>query len=263
MILKWKSAGGEVLEFTDKNKYLLKKWSGFGYPPNKLKSVKSPYQIGSTPIGQIIKPRNIIIEFTVITDDKDLLFQREREVIEVINPLQGAGKLIYEKSPENIFKIEATPIETPQFMNDKVTYEDVKLNLRAFDPRWYNPEVNIITLNQSNNIYNAGDTRTPIRITLEGPMSNPLLINKSSGKKIELNHTIESGEKIEIDTKFGSKIIELYDSFGRKRKAFSLLTFDSQLFELNTENNLIEFRASNINEQSKAVISYRERYLGI
>ena len=72
MILKWESAESEVIEFTDKSKYILDDCSGFGYPTNNIKSVKSPYQIGNTIIGQVMDPREITIIFKIITDNKDL-----------------------------------------------------------------------------------------------------------------------------------------------------------------------------------------------
>ena len=263
MILKWESADGKIIEFTDRNKYILENRSGFGYPPNDIKSVKSPYQIGSTLIGQVIEPRQIEIEFAVITEDKDLLFQRKREVIKAFNPVQRTGNLTYIDAADNKYQINAVPEQAPSFKEDQGTYQNITLNLHAPDPRWYNPDPVNITLNQSTELINSGDTVTPIEITLEGPMSNPVIINKTAGKKIRLNHSIGSGEKITINTKFGSKSIFLYDSLDRRRKAFSLLSFDSQLFGLKAGSNIISFGASNMNDTSNAVISYKKRYLGI
>jgi len=90
-----------------------------------------------------------------------------------------------------------------------------------------------------------------------------MIINKTTGQKISINHTTSSGEKVVINTKFGSKSIVLYDSLERKRKAFSLLSFDSQLFGLVRGSNIIYFRASNMNEESNGIINYKERYLRI
>lgn len=263
MILKWESAGGREIEFTDRNKYILEKRTGFGYPPNNIKTVKSPYQIGSTLIGQVMNPRRIEIEFAVITEDKDLLFQRKREVIKAFNSVQGTGKLTYINAADNKYQIEAVPEQAPIFKEDHGTYQNITLNLHAPDPRWYNPETINITLDQTTEVINSGDTVTPVEITLDGPMSSPVIINKTAGEKIGLNHSIGSGEKISINTKFGSKSIFLYDSLDRRRKAFSLLSFDSQLFGLEAGSNIISFGASNMNDASNVVISYKERYLGI
>lgn len=263
MILKWESAESEIIKFTDKSQYILEDWSGFGYPTNNIKSVKSPYQIGNTIIGQVMDPREIIINFKVITDNKELLFQQKREVIRAFNPLKGAGKLTYVDQNGNTFQINVVPEQSPNFLDKETTYQKARLKLLAPDPRWYNPVEKEVTLNQTNNLHNIGDTHTPIILRLNGPMSDPLIINKSTGNKIELNHSITSGEKVIINTKFGSKSIYYYDSLDRKRKALSLLSFDSQLFGLTTGSNVIEFRANNMDYQSKAVISYKERYLGI
>ena len=263
MILKWETADGKVIEFTNKNKYILESTSGFGYPPNDLSSVKSPYQMGNTLIGQVIQPRDMEIEFIVITDKKDQLFQYKREIIKAFNPIKGIGQLTYIDSTNNKYQIKAVPEQSPIFKEDYKTYQNIKLNLHAPDSRWYNPDPINITLNQSTELINSGDTVTPIEITLDGPMSNPVLINTTAGKKIRLDHSIGSGEKIVINTKFGSKSIYLYDSLGRKRKAFSLLSFDSQLFGLKTGSNIIDLRASNMSEESNATVSYKERYLGI
>ena len=263
MILKWKSAENKLIEFTDKNKYILEDWSGFGYPTNNVKSVKSPKQIGNTIIGQVMDPRKLTISFKVITDNKDLLFQQKRNVIKAFNPLKKDGKLSYIVQNSKTYQIKAVAKQSPIFLNKKTTYQEVKIKLYAADPRWYNPTVNETTLNQSNDIYNPGDTDTPIILRLNGPMSNPLIINKSTGNKIKLEHSITSGEIVVINTRFGDKSIYLYDSLDRKRKALSLLSFDSQLFGLTTGSNLIEFRANNMDSHSKATISYKERYLGI
>lgn len=262
MVIKWESVDGKLIEFTDKNKYILEKKSGFGYPPNDLKMVKSPYQIGSTLIGQVIEPRVIEIEFTIITENKELLLQRKREVINAFNPLKGSGKLTYEDQ-DNTYQIKAVSEQSPKFLKSSGTYQGVLLKLHAPDPRWYNPDEFTAVLNQNTEIINNGDTQTPLIFTLNGQMSNPMIINKTTGQKFSIKHTTDSGEKIVINTKFGSKSIILYDSLGRKRKAFSLLSFDSQLFGLATGSNIIDFRTSNMNEESNGIVNYKERYLRI
>jgi len=262
MVIKWESVDGKIIEFTNKNKYILEKKTGFGYPPNDLKLVKSPYQIGSTLIGQVIEPRVIEIEFTIITEDKELLLQRKREVINAFNPLKGKGKLTYDDQ-DNTYQIKAVSEQSPKFLKNRRTYQDIYLKLHAPDPRWYNPDEFTAVLTQNTEIVNNGDTQTPCIFTLNGPMSNPMIINKTTGQKISINHTTSSGEKVVINTKFGSKSIVLYDSLERKRKAFSLLSFDSQLFGLVRGSNIIYFRASNMNEESNGIINYKERYLRI
>ena len=137
------------------------------------------------------------------------------------------------------------------------------MKLHAPDPRWYNPDEINMSLRQSNEIINNGDSFTAVKLTLNGPMSNPVILNMTTGEKIQLHHTLGSDEKIVVNTKFGNKSIQLYDSYDRKRNAFSLLSFDSRLFGLESGSNLIEFRASNMNDQSEALVSYKERYLGI
>src|SRR6056297_2860555 len=159
MILKWESADGDIINFSDKNKYLLEDWHGYGYSPNELKTVKSPYQIGNTLIGQVINPRDIEIDFTIITDNKDNLYSLKREVINAFNPLNGAGKLKYSNSDNN-YEIIAVSKKSPRFLNNKKTYQNIMLKLYATDPRWYNPDEINIPLNQSNEIINSGDTFT-------------------------------------------------------------------------------------------------------
>ena len=262
MVLRWDSANGEIIDFSDKSKYLLEDWQGYGYHPNDIKTVKSPYQIGNTLIGQIINPRDIEIDFTIITDNKDHLYSLKRAVIKAFNPLNGSGKLTYINT-DNKYKITAVSKNSPSFQKDNKTNQKIKLKLHAPDPRWYNPDEINIPIKQSNEIINKGDTFTAIKLTLNGPMSNPAILNMTTGEKIQLNHTISSDEKIVVNTKFGDKSIHLYDSYNRKRNSFSILSFDSRLFGLQSGSNLIEFRASNMNEQSKINISYKERYLGI
>ena len=241
---------------------MLEEWKGFGYPSNDIKTVKSPYQIGNTLIGQVINPRDIEIDFTIITDDQDDLYTLKRKVIKAFNPINGAGKLTYSNT-NNIYKITAVPKKSPVFHKNNKTYQNIRLKLYAPDPRWYNPDEINISLNQSNEIINNGDTFTAVQFTLDGPMSNPVILNMTTGEKIQLNQTIGSNEKIVVNTKFGNKSIQLYDSYDRKRNTFSLLSFDSRLFGLETGSNLIDFRASNMNDQSEAIINYKERFLGI
>jgi hypothetical protein len=105
------------------------------------------------------------------------------------------------------------------------------------------------------------------RITIVGPIGDPEIINISTGRRIALNYSIESGETVLISLRFGNKqvtssqfgnIISTVDDLGGLAK-FSLAPRGEVAGGINT----ILFNGSGITGVTSISIAHEPSYIGI
>jgi phage-related protein len=102
----------------------------------------------------------------------------------------------------------------------------------------------------------GGDYATPCYITVTGasPTSTSFTNNAES---ITVAKALLADEQLLIDTTFGQRSIKFKDVPGVITNAMQYLSIGSKFFQLAVGNNLIGFSGTN------AVITYRERYIGL
>src|SRR5690606_29124610 len=98
-----------------------------------------------------------------------------------------------------------------------------------------------------------------------GPMENPRLRNRSTGKVIAIQTSIAAGNHVEVNTQTGDKSIRLYDGETHTYTSIlHLVDFEaSELWELKRGTNVVRFEADDRGEDSHVVIIYRQRYAGV
>ena len=105
-------------------------------------------------------------------------------------------------------------------------------------------------------INNRSDFPLPVIIRLEGPSTNPRIINDTTGEFIRIKRDLLPGDLLLIDT--GEKTVTL-----NGEDAFPYIDLSSSFFELQLGPNFIKYSADSGTEDANLNISYQELYSSI
>lgn len=256
---------------------------------NVLYSTNSMGQHGDTYVGQRIEARDIDILGHINTRDKAQALELRRQMLKVFNP-ELSGKLVYEYGG---FKrvIDCRLHGEPKIERKSVLFE-FHLPLDCLNPFWReedeekediaswvaawefpceieqdNPESMIFGYRAESVIvdcYNEGDVSTGMRIrfTALGTVLNPVLLNVDTGEFIQLNVTMQTGDVIEVNTKYGSKGAKLIRD-GVETDYFRYVDVDSKFMQLAIGDNNFRYDAASGVNSMEVSIFYNKEYLGV
>jgi arginyl-tRNA synthetase len=105
---------------------------------------------------------------------------------------------------------------------------------------------------------NQGDIETFPIWTIYGPGQNPMLLNLTTGYYLMFEDlSLDVNEFVTIDTQ--KRIIEKNDG----TNLYSALSIGSTLWRLSAGVNIVHMEMDGASSDSKIVVWYRERYLGV
>lgn len=267
MVWSWRNGAGELTELQMPN-YLVTSYDGFSQTPVRLQTQKSPYQHGTTLIDTLLEPRYCNLILVIAARTKAEKLEKRRELIRAFSPRLGVGKLTWEQEEGQEYSLKAIAEEAPVMPSgaEGVVHQEVIVNFMAPDPTFYSPEKELIELDSSAtaraNVYNQGDTETPVFITVDGACEEPKITNLSTGHEIVLEDVeITAGERIEINTKYGIKKISHVNEDGHRSNLLGKMHHDSVLFYLQPGNNQIDFRS--LTGEPMVEFEFNHRYAGI
>lgn len=279
---------GDFVTLLDDEPYLINSMTGLGGTGVISQVTKAPFQDGSTLLDKILEERVITVVFTILASTAEDLYERRREISKIFNPKLGQG-LIRFLYPGGVKVITATVEGAPTFsMNNTDSgkeHQRVAVSLLCTSPFWedendithgliafdgafsfpleFNPTISMGTQGSFVEIDNIGDVKTPVGLVVHGEIVNPSIINITTGEYITLNTTINDGDKVEIDTSFGNKRIELVEASGTRTNIFHLIDIDSTFWSLVTGVNRLEYSADSAGTGAAVYITHNRRYLGI
>lgn len=263
--------------------------TGIAGVKNVLYSTNSMGQHGDTYVGQRIEARDIEIVGHINTRDKAQALQLRRTMLKILNP-ELDGTLLYEYGgfrriincrtngeptvdrKEVLYEF-TIPLESlnPFWREEDETKEDIASWVAA----WHFPCV----IEQDNtksmifgyraesvivDCYNEGDVSTGMRIrfTALGAVENPILLNVDTGEYIQLNVTMQTGDVIEVNTKYGSKGAKLVRD-GIESDYFRYVDVDSTFMQLAIGDNNFRYDAASGVNSLEVAIFYNAEYLGV
>ena len=273
---------GQSVELGNEAPFILTEIEGTGSVNVNIQSQKSPYQDGSTYLDNTLEPRPISIEVMLLADTIGEMTENRHRLLKVFNPKLGPGRLVYQLG--NIKrKIEAISELAPVFPENKDfkdTMQQGLIQLYCPDPFWLDnfeiseeittwiggisfplrlPTTFAMAGPRIINIVNNGDVKTPVKIEIYGPATNPKITLRETGEFIRIKDTLTADDVVVITTEFGNKRVEK-----NGQNAFNILDLpDSTFFNLQVGDNVIEFTTEDVSNNANAKISYRNRYLGI
>lgn len=246
---------------------------------NNIYTSKGLGQDGETYISSSLDRRNIVISGRI---NNDAQYNKPR-MISILNPkLEGKLTVIDGEYTKHIkCRVEHAPTLSID-VNPKFV-----LSLLCPNPFFYDKEVKLdIALWQSDftfplelaeegivlghrepslivNVINPSDLKCPMRIEFKalGTVKNPSVFNVNTREFFKLNKTLAAGEKIAVNTAFGSKKV-IQELNGVAANAFNYIDLDSTFMQLDIGDNLIRYDAEQV-ENLEVSIYYTPQYLGV
>lgn len=257
---------------------------GFGDVEAHIQVQESPYQDGFTPVDSTLKERAINLEIAIQSKDWQNISKLKRLLSSVFNPkLKGT---FYYFNGERSFEITGYPEHVPSFpdgsSNQTSTFQRITIDILCPNPYWQDPNqtskplqayVGNFTLpftlpfelgvsGSRTTLYNTGDIPAPVRIDIQGPVSNPQITNKTNGQWLRVNRSIAADEILHIDTTQGQKRVEIYRG-SHVYPAFGYLDHDSDWIQLEVGENEIEHIADAGDRKSLVAVTWNSMYVGV
>lgn len=267
MKLTISTSKGERLILPFQDELTLQQWDGFANTNHNLVTSKAPDQIGSTVINKIFNPRALNIQFVIRMNNRQEVFDKRREILSVLNPMYDDAVLKWEQNNGSVYKIDVRldNIDMPGGDAQGNTFQLVQTTFLAEDPRWKDENITTVNLNINNNtgFINVGDTKTSCKIVIDGPITNPVIVNKNNGKKIIVNYDLLIDQQFIIETAFGEKNMLLVDEQGKQARVLNLLDLETEMFYLKQGDNNIEVKGLNTDVNTSATLEFYNRYIGV
>jgi hypothetical protein len=281
----WKAGNGESMSLGSRP-FLVQSIGGFGGSPVILQTMKAPFQDGQTLVDQLLDSRDISLTLTIFGADKQDVYEKRRKLSRLFNPKLGEGTLTWQREDAN-YSIKVVPdVSSPEFPGGDgvgTTYQKVLLYLKAPDPALFDPNeehwtlasfvggitfpfsfpVSFGTVGQTLTIENKGDINTPVFISFKGPLRNPVLENKTTGKKISITRELFAGETLEVNTAFGQKSVQIVNADGTRSNAFHYVSPDSEFWNLIPGDNEVSYAATEESGDSAVNLFFYHRYVGV
>jgi len=261
--------------------------TGLGVPGLEIQDKKAPFQDGSTHIDQLFEPREVVVEGTINKSALTDIYSHRRIMAKALNPKLGPGTLLYENDNGSWLLQNVTPIG-PEFANrNNDGSQKWMTTFYCYDPYFKNPvetELNLSgvgTLSATNN----GDVDCPVEILIVGPITNPKVINNTTGEYLQIIKTLAAGEYVLFYTGFGNKVVyvnsgeipmiefpvmggglneggEIFSEI-LQYNGMQYLSLTSTFFNLDTGVNELELIDAGANSGMTMNVKYRERFVGV
>lgn len=290
--LTYTNERGESIELSTESIYhcnVSKDVDGIVGVTNVVYSTNSMGQHGDTYVGQRIEARDIDIVGHINTRDKQQAYELRRQMLKVFNPELG-GTLAYEfggfkrvincrlhgepkVERKSVLQQFSIPLDclNPFWREEDEEKEDIASWVAAWEfpceIERDNPQSMIYGYRAESVIvdcYNEGDVSTGMRVRFMalGTVVNPIILNVDTEEFIKLNVTMQTGDTIEVNTKYGSKGATLIRD-GEKTDYFRYVDVDSTFMQLAIGDNNFRYDAEGGVNLLEVSIFYNKEYLGV
>lgn len=290
--LTYTNERGERIELSTESVYhcnVSKDVDGITGVTNVVYSTNSMGQHGDTYVGQRIEARDIDIVGHINTRDKQQAYELRRQMLKVLNPELG-GCLSYEFGSfkrvincrlhgepkverKNVLQQFTIPLDclNPFWRDENEKKEDIASWVAAWE---FPCEIekdstkNMIYGYRAESVivdcYNEGDVSTGMRVRFMalGTVVNPIILNVDTEEFIKLNVTMQTGDTIEVNTKYGSKGATLIRD-EEKTDYFRYVDVDSTFMQLAIGDNNFRYDAEGGVNLLEVSIFYNKEYLGV
>lgn len=256
---------------------------GLEYPPVRQSIYDKPGEHGSNLSNVLYSGRTIIIVGSVFAST-NTTYEALRRALEgalriVKNQFTVPVPLtLYFTTTDSLALQTDTFIKSFELKVTNVTNGKFRIELFAPDFPLYSQSQSVATLTRASGggavypiiypiiygastggqalVVNQGDAESYPVITLNGPITNPIIQNVTTGRYLELDMTLNSGDQVVIDMKNKTIVLNGTQSvIGNKNSA-------SQWWWLDPGNNTIRFFTSSGADTGNVQIAYRDAYIG-
>ncbi|MFZ4452091.1 phage distal tail protein [Salibacterium aidingense] len=288
MIIEYVSPYGDTIEFSQNTAFRATNIEGFGDTRLSELTQRAPYQVGDSLLGARAQSRRPSMTVYIKAYTREQLYALRNDLSRamMITPAKPGeesdiGILRCHRDGLPTVELEAMPVQSPQF--GTISGNQVPADLEFYCPHPYWREIQdsfiemvesggfefpmempleMATFNLQQEIENQGDVPVHPFFRIYGAVTQPRLINLTTGEMIEISGSVAEGEYIEIQTAFGRKRIERVQNGTRENAMHRLNINDSTFFQLQRGINTIRFEADQ-NTSGRALIYWRARYGGV
>jgi hypothetical protein len=211
--------------------------SNIGAPPKRNISVRGPFQQGETFYSFRYEKRIISLVFHAVTSSLTLADARRDDIYNLWKGIEGETvtlKVVRDDGAVRLIDGEViNMIDFPESINDRFgAAQSFSVQLECHNPFWRKEATDIksLTVNDLTLISYTGQFPVEPIINIVGPITNPVLTQVYTGKKIDFTGTtIASGNNYQIDARYGYKTV----LDGNLANKIGDLTSDSDLADFN------------------------------
>lgn len=204
-----------------------------------------------------------LINYFITSDGSDATLYRESTSIGSV----GATKGIDGSQSNTVWRAENSSVSSP--WTPELPYAAIyNIELSASQRSALISAVSDGGYAASKTIAYAGSWRAYPVVTIEGPITDPVLTNTSTGDKLDFTGTtISSGDTYTIDCRYGFKTVK--DAAGTNKIAD--LSSDSDLAtfhlapdpEVSSGNNALTLTGTGTDANTEVTVAYNERHVGL
>lgn len=148
--------------------------------------------------------------------------------------------------------------EDPRIYDNTLLSEQINLGATVFTGRGYNHGFNfgyggVSTVSDGTFVTVGGNRPTPPTFTIYGPVTNPQILNDTTGQLMKFNITLGVGETLVIRPQY--KTVKLNDATNRRNVLLAPVWF-----YLPEGQTFIRYRAESSDPTSKLIIEYRNAW---
>lgn len=273
------TSGGETIEFGADKDFILKAFSD----PN-VQNINFATSNGANEIGSKIESQNVSSKtFSLTGTIRGRADKLKERLLRAVAPMQK-GVLTYNGK----LSIEVYPKSTPT-IERYTNYPMFNFTLYAPYPFWRSASENVNEIvgftrhfrfpwnisvpyrfsSYSSasyvNIYNSGTVPARWRAEFYAgiPMTNPKLLNVLTGAFVQINKSMEIGEKIIIDTTGQELSVMGIGVDGKESSLFEYLNIDSNPFQLVVGDNLVQGTVDVGGQNLQAKLYHFDYYAGV
>lgn len=277
------SPDGQTFDFTTYPSSLAD-IDGLYVPQTANSSQKAPFQDGSSYTGTTLQEREIPVTCGYVSSfDVSAIQAYRRNLQSVCNPKTndrlGVGYLdVTEAGVLRRFycvvdSVSMAPISRrkpgsdaivtflchdPYAYSDTNASENVSSVLETFEFQFvFEPTIELGASRAGGvTITNAGDVDASVVITIDGPCSNPVVTNTTTGEYFKLNYILDGGEMATIDT--GESTVYINGS-----SAIQYTDIGSTFFKLIPGGNTVAFSEDAGTSAATCIITWADPYIGL
>lgn len=260
-------------------------FGGFSGAATEDYTTKAPFQDGSTLHASVASERTLTMTFRVNGTSFDDVNTKKRDISGYFAPGLGVGTLDIEFPDGREYRLNAVPYGAPIFddiAGGRPDHTVCTVMLVAYSPFWFDPTETTeemalygsgftipfilpvsIGISGALMACNVGHVSTPIRILVQGPVTDPVIENERTGEKISVVTPVLVGQTLVIDTSFDAPIVQLIQVDGTIVSKFSSVSSDSEFFQLLPGNNIISVADTTTIGSNPFVFCWRNRYWGV
>lgn len=283
--IKYENERGDYVDFNASDSLKALKFEGFGEVESEVQTQRAPYIDGSRFVDSVLTERLISIEFVISGNNYSEVTDIRRRLARTFNPkVPGKLTVLVDGRP---FEILAVPEHVPTFLGGSGSqgnrFQLGTIDLIAPDPYWRDPykvsralrayegkftlpttfPIELGVSGDSTLLLNQGDVETPVTIDIQGPVTNPQVTNRTTGKFIRVNRSLSADEVLHIDTSNQSKRVEIYRNGKTIEKAMGYLDHYSDFWKLEVGLNDVQYMADAGENDAIVAIAWQSYYVGI